>query len=262
MIQLKKKNIIMLALFVMCMSLTSTVNAVPIYNFNVVENISDTIIGGNNNDLIVEYNSEDIDVTYLFEITSPYQYLNNTPEIRYVRVIVDNTELVCTNNTILNDTVFVTLCNHHLGASHHNTTISFQFATNIMPDNYMFEFGMLHSSSTEPIILYRSGGSGSSYTYPNINKTFIIEVVREWLTPLPLKSVDDDEEYNETDEKYDDTGGTDEYVNDTIQNDTTSDDVIDYVDEDDNNHYIYFIIFGVIICIIIIWLMKKEEKTK
>ena len=252
---MKKKNIIILTLLAMCLMLTSTAHAVPIYNFDVVENISAVIIGGNNNNLIVDYNSEDVDVTYTFKITSPYSYLNNTPEIRYVRIIVDETELSCTNETMINDTVFATYCNHHLSASHHNTTVSFQFAMNIMPSDYEFEFAMIHATSDEPIILYRSGGGGSSYTYPNINKTCIIEVIKEWIEPLEL--IDDDEKRNDSTD--DDRT---EHKNDTIVDDTTSDDDDIQDDTDDKDDYsVYLIILIAIICIlIIVWLMKRTEK--
>ena len=257
MIQLKKKKIMIFTLLAMCIIMTNTAHAVPIDNFNVIENITGNIIGGNNNSLIVEYDSEDIDIVYKFQITSPYPYLNNTPEIRYIQLAVDETGIPCTNETTQNDTVFAMYCNHHLTANHHNTTISFRFAPNIIPGNYDFEFEIIHS--TDPIIpfIYQSSGSSSRPRY--VNNTIICNVTvdREWITPLEM--IPDDEEHEDTNESEQDDGRIDDKTPEDVINGT-----ITPLPSDDTNNTLWFI-FIVLLWIIIalrLCYMRKRAKEK
>ena len=188
----------MLTMFAMCIILTGTVHATPsITDFIVVENMTDNIIGGDINRLAVEYDSQDIDVIYNFNITSPYPFWNDTPEIAYIEVDVDDHKLNCTNRTTHNQTVFELACDYHLNAGHHNTTITFQFAHNIMPSNYSFGLEILHYEPQETV------SHGSNYRTSSYN-TYIIKVIRDWKKPSPIVIVAP-LDVNETDDIVDNT---------------------------------------------------------
>ena len=103
--------------------------------------------------------------------------------------MVDDVSLNCTNRTTHNDTVFELECDHHLPTGHHNTTINFRFAPNIMPGNYSFDFEILHyiPKKTPTPQHHSSGSSGSSRTatIPN-TKICTFKVVSDWIEPPPL----------------------------------------------------------------------------
>lgn len=242
----------------MCLMPLNMAHATPITNFTVIENISDNIIGGNTNRLVVEYNSQDIDVIYNFRIISPYPFWNNTPEIPYLAVDVDNIILNCTNRTTHNNTIFELVCDYRIEAGHHNTTAGFRFAPNIMPGNYGFEFEILHYTpdSSPPQPQYSgSGSSGTTTIIPN-TKLCTFKVIRDWIAPLPLV-------HDVVEPDVPDINATN-----TTTNITTTDNMTDIVDDAlpiPPDYNIILIVFGGFVCgaiFVRLWYRKKAVPTE
>jgi len=157
--------------------LFSTVHAAPISGIDVLQAFPDSIIGGNIYNITLEYNSESIFVVYHFLFNSTYPLDNNTPEIPYVELSVD--DIVLNQTRIHQNNTLSVYSNSTLTQGRHNTTVYFALAHNIFPGNYTFLFEILaEGGAQEPIATYRS--SGSSRSYRSHTKTCNFTVVRQW----------------------------------------------------------------------------------
>ena len=206
----------------MGLMLIGTTHAEPITNFNVIENISDDIIGGNINRLVVEYDSQESDAAFTFKFISPYILWKDTPEIKYVNIVVDNSILTCTNKTTYNNYRFELECDYHLHTGHHNTTVMFQLAPNIMPGDYDFEFYMQVDNVVVPVMpvtkVTSSGGGSRSYT-PTITKICTVEVIVPFKNTT-IEPIIEEPEYEHKEDHGEDTPENITFVNET-QNETS-----------------------------------------
>ena len=235
---MKKNNIVIFTLLVICLMSASTANAT---NYNMT--------GGNNYEINYEFDLADTDAIFVFTFISPYPLLNGTPVFDTLYIESNNKTITnCHNETSSN--TFTLFCDHKFNESHYDVNVHIRLNLAIMPGLYNFNFNVISYIDDKPIY---TSGSSSSRSRPYINTaTIYVEYVQAKEDPIIL----DNQTTNETlDIPFEGD------INTTKDTNKTVDDIVP-ADEPPAQKYWPLSILIIILIIIIFMKLYIDRKKK